>query len=496
MRVARGRSGPAASKQQAPLAPAQLPQAPDRTYRGQSNRPPAPRAAGSPIGRLRAAVRRLRWTEFRLLIAPSLLSIVGMLMVILVPTGNIQWQWTGIWQSFLFIGLLYGLHAWLNITRPRADQVIVPLVALLTALGLVMIQRLEPALAAGSDAYKGIANKQVIWITVGMLALWVTVTFVRDLNLLRRYKYTFAIAGIVLVAATLKFGSDAGSGTGVNLWFNFGFFQFQPSELLKVLLVIFLAGYLDDKRDLLTSSYKLGPLSLPPLPYLAPLLLLWLLALVLFVAQKDLGSALLFFGIFLAMLYVASGRPFYVAGGLVLFFAAIYILSTFLPGEFKHIQQRVDIWLNPWPVGNDEGFQIVRSLFALASGGVLGSGIGFGAPATIPAVHTDMVISAIGEELGLAGTLAVIALFMLLVYRGYHIALLARTGYAQLLAVGLTTILGLQSIIIIGGAIKMIPLTGITLPFISYGGSSLITNFVVVGLLLRISSPRGVNRKT
>src|SRR5207248_1056832 len=293
------------------------------------------------------------------------------------------------------------------------------------------------------------------------------------------------------VAATLRFGSDAGSGTGVNLWFDFGFFQFQPSELLKVLLVIFLAGYLDDKRDLLASPYKLGPISLPPLPYLAPLLLLWVLALVLFVAQKDLGSALLFFGIFLAMLYVASGRPFYVVGGLLLFFAAAYTLNAFFHSQFAHIQERVDIWLNPWPVGNQEGYQIVQSLFALASGGVLGSGIGFGSPGYIPAVHTDMVIAAIGEELGLAGTLAVIALFMLLVYRGYHIALLARTGYEQLLAVGLTTILGLQTLIIIGGAIKMIPLTGITLPFISYGGSSLITNFVVVGLLLRISSPRG-----
>jgi cell division protein FtsW (lipid II flippase) len=257
-----------------------------------------------------------------------------------------------------------------------------------------------------------------------------------------------------------------------------------------VLLVIFLAGYLDDKRELLASPYKVGPFRLPPLPYLMPLLLLWALALILFVVQRDLGSALLFFGIFLAMLYVASGKPFYVVSGLALFFAAAYLLNVFLSSQFSHIQRRVDIWLNPWPVGQDEGFQIVQSLFALASGGVLGSGIGFGSPGIIPAVHTDMVIAAIGEELGLAGTLGVIALFMLLVYRGYHIALLARSGYEQLLAVGLTTILGLQTIIIIGGAIKLIPLTGITLPFISYGGSSLITNFVIVGLLLRISAPR------
>ena len=158
---------------------------------------------------------------------------------------------------------------------------------------------------------------------------------------------------------------------------------------------------------------------------------------------------------------------------------------------FPHVKQRADIWLNPWPVGSTSGYQIVQSLFALATGGVMGTGIGFGSPSVIPAVQTDMIIAAIGEELGLAGTLAVIALFMLLVYRGYHIALLAKTGYEQLLALGLTTILGLQTLIIIGGAIKMIPLTGITLPFISYGGSSLITNFIIIGLLMRISTPRG-----
>jgi cell division protein FtsW (lipid II flippase) len=395
-------------------------------------------------------------------------------------------------MSFLFIGLLYGIHAWLNMTRPNADQVLLPITATIMVLGLVIIQRLEPALVSRSADFEGIARKQVLWITLGMLALWFTASVVRDLNILRKYKYSFAILGIGLVAATLVFGTDGGSGSGVRLWFDFGFFQFQPSELLKILLVIFLAGYLDDKRELLASPYKIGPIKLPPLPYLAPLLLLWALALVLFVVQRDLGSAMLFFGIFLAMLYVASGRPFYVVAGLSLFFAAAYTLNAFFSSQFTHIQRRVNIWLDPWPVGQDAGYQIVQSLYALASGGVLGKGIGFGSPGYIPAVQTDMVIAAIGEELGLAGTLGVVALFMLLVYRGYHIALTARTGYEQLLAVGLTTILGLQTIIIIGGAIKMIPLTGITLPFISYGGSSLITNCIIIGLLLRISAPRAV----
>lgn len=442
-------------------------------------------------------IRDLRWTEFRLLLIPALLSIVGMLMVILVPTGAMQWQWKDLWMSFLFIGLAYGIHLYLNLAKPRADQVLLPIVATIMVLGLVMIQRLEPALISAHPGrnglpspFEGIARKQVIWIAVGMLAMWGTVALVRDLNWLRRYKYTFAILGIGLVAATLVFGSDAGSGSGVKLWFNFGFFQFQPSELLKVLLVIFLAGYLDDKRDLLVSPYRLGPVKLPPVPYVAPLVLLWALALVLFVVQKDLGSALLFFGIFLAMLYVASGRPFFVVSGLVLFFAAAYTLNHFFASQFTHIQKRINIWLDPWPVGNDAGYQIVQSLYALASGGVFGVGTGFGSPGGIPAVQTDMIISAIGEELGLMGTLAVLALFMMLVYRGYHIAFGARTGYEQLLAVGLTTILGLQAIIIIGGAIKLIPLTGITLPFISYGGSSLITNCVIIGLLLRISAPR------
>jgi cell division protein FtsW (lipid II flippase) len=452
----------------------------------------APATAGSrrkqsAPGGFWSTIRGLRWTEFRLLLIPSILSIVGMLMVILVPVGAVQWQWTDLWMSFLFIGLLYAIHMWLNFTRPRADQVLLPITATIVVMGLVMIQRLEPSL---SEAFRGIANKQVLWIAAGMVALWGTVTFLRDLNFLRRYKYSFALLGIALVAATLVFGSDAGSGSGVRLWFNFGFFQFQPSELLKVLLVIFLAGYLDDKRELLVSSYRIGPITLPPLPYLAPLLLVWALALVLFVVQRDLGSALLFFGIFLAMLYVASGKPFYVLGGLGLFFTAAFLLNAFFASQFTHIQQRVNIWLNPWPVGKDEGYQIVQSLFALASGGVLGKGIGFGSPGYISAVHTDMIISAIGEELGLAGTLGVIALFMFLVYRGYHIGLTARSGYEQLLAVGLTTILGLQAIIIMGGAIKMIPLTGITLPFISYGGSSIITNFIIIGLLLRISAPR------
>lgn len=216
-----------------------------------ANQAAIPTSRSQPANNIWANIRRYRWTEFRLLLIPSILSIIGMLMVILVPTGAVQWQWTDLWMSFLFIGLIYGCHLWFNFASPNADQVLLPIVATLTVLGLVMIQRLEPSLSA---AFRGIANKQVVWITAGMIALWSMVALLRDLNWLRRYKYTFALGGIILVGATLIFGSDAGNGTGVRLWFNFGFFQFQPSELLKVLLVIFLAGYLDDKRELLARA--------------------------------------------------------------------------------------------------------------------------------------------------------------------------------------------------------------------------------------------------
>lgn len=443
-------------------------------------------------------IRRLRWTEFQLLVVPAVLSILGMIMVILVPTsiatnktaGDIVWHWPDLWMSFLFIALLAGIHLWLNITAPDADQVLLPVVATLTGLGLIMVQRLELSLVPTyGDAFKGIANKQVLWIAVGLVVLWLTLIVSRDLRWLRRYKYTFALLGLALVAATLVFGVEV---NGAKLWFNFGgYLSFQPSELLKVILVIFLAGYLDDKRELITPRAGTG-FQMPPLPYLLPLGIMLLGTLGLFIVQKDLGSALLFFGVFLAMLYLASGRALYVVSGLTAFLVGSAILYQF----FSHVRQRVDTWIDPWFTAPYGGYQIVQALYAFANGGVLGTGIGLGQPGWIPEVHTDFVFAAIGEELGLAGTLATLALYLLMVYRGYHIALHARDGYYQLLAAGLTTVLGLQTLIIVGGVTRLIPLTGITLPFISYGGSSVLINFLIVGLLLRISSieSRAVSR--
>ncbi|HMA36127.1 MAG TPA: FtsW/RodA/SpoVE family cell cycle protein [Chloroflexia bacterium] len=430
-------------------------------------------------------IRRWRWTEFQLLIVPAVLSLVGMLIVIVVPTQNLSFTWRDLWMSLLFIGLLYASHFFLGATQRGADQVLLPVVGGITGLGMIMIQRLQLSLVRTypTAGYDNVASKQMLWITIGVGMLIGTLIASRDLVWLRRYKYTWAVIGIGLVAATLVFGKDL-NGSGIKLWFQFGPVAFQPSELLKIVLVIFLAGYLYDIRDLLALKTRIGPFVLPPVPYLLPMVAVWSLAMLLFIIQKDLGSALLFFGIFLAMIYVATSKPLYVVAGVLAFFAG----STVMYFLFPVVQLRLGIWLNPWPYASGSGYQFVQALYAYATGGALGTGFGYGSPAWVPAIHTDFVFAAIGEELGLAGTLATVCFFLLLIYRGYHIALRARDNFHQLLAVGLSTILGLQTLIILGGATGMVPLTGITLPFVSYGGSSLLTNFIIIGLLLRISA--------
>jgi cell division protein FtsW (lipid II flippase) len=283
--------------------------------------------------------------------------------------------------------------------------------------------------------------------------------------------------------ATLVFGIDP-NGSGARLWFSVGGVSIQPTEVVKMLLVIFLAAYLEEYRELLAmAGRKIGPFWLPPIPYLAPLLVMAGLALAVLVVQRDLGPALLFTGTLLTMLYVASGRLSYVLiGGLLL------LLGGFVADRvFDHVHTRMVIWLDPWQYRDEGGFQIVQALYALGSGGILGEGLGFGSPRYIPAVHTDFVIAAIGEELGLLGTMAVVGLFVALAARGFRMALRARSGFNLLLAAGLTTVMALQALIILAGALKLIPLTGITLPFVSYGGSSVLANFLLIGLLLLIS---------
>lgn len=432
---------------------------------------------------MRAAIERFRFTEFQLLIVPSLMAIVGLLTIFLARTGEATWTWSDIWVSLAYVGLLAGITLWFSATGFRGDQVLFPIVAMLAGIGLLMIQRLGPDLADQGGALATIAERQVMYLALGLILFWGMMIFVKRLNWLRRYKYTWAFAGVLLMVITMIFGQEE---SGARLWLDLRVAVVQPGELVKVILVVFLAAYLADHHDLLAGHYRLGPLRLPPIPYLVPLVFMWLMAVAIVVLQNDLGTALLFFGIFLTMLYVSTGRPFYVVTGLALFAIAVYATYEL----FGHVAVRVRNWIDPWGSPLGDGFQQIQGEYALASGQLLGTGLGYGQPTEIPVVQTDYIFAAIGEELGLLGTFGVLCLYLLIIARGYLIAIRAVSQFERLLATGVTTILALQTIIIVAGNLRLIPLTGITLPFISAGGSALLSNFLVIGILLRISESK------
>jgi len=365
------------------------------------------------------------------------------------------------------------LHFVLRYLLPAADPFLLPISAGLTSLGLVMIHRLNP----------GLALEQLLWITVAAACFVLVVLFVRNYEVLSNYKYTLGLLAMLLLASTMIFGREV---NGARLWLQIGPMHFQPAELAKVLLVIFLAAFFAEKHELLTiSTHRVLGISVPELKYFVPLLVMWGLSVLMMIFQKDLGSSLLFFGIFICMLYVATGRKSYVLVGAALFALGAYLCYL----GFAHVQLRVLTWLNPFNPATiqRESYQISQSLFALSSGGISGSGIGLGHPLFIPSVSTDFIFSAVGEELGLLGAASVILMYVLFVARGIKVALTQRDDFGKLLAVGLISIIALQSFLIMGGVTRLIPLTGITLPFMSYGGSSLLANFIVLALLLILS---------
>ena len=382
---------------------------------------------------------------------------------------------------WFFLGVLIGLyvvaHIAMRALAPRADATLLPLAALLNGIGFVTITRID------RDATDQLAPSQAVWTAVGVLAFIGTLFVVRRVALLERYRYTFLFFGIVALLLPLVPGVGR-EINGARLWVRLGPINFQPGEVAKVLLVVFLAGYLVDKREVLARGVRqIGRLRLPAAKHLGPLFLAWGFSLVVMIRQKDLGSSLLFFAVFAVMLYIATERTAFLLAGGVLFVAGAVIGYAL----FGHVQDRVSVWADPWASGEAQGFQIVQSMFALGTGGFAGTGLGLGRPNIIPNAATDFVFSAIGEELGLLGTAAVVVGFLLFVGAGYRIAVQADRPFPKLFAAGLTSIIGIQTFIIIGGVTRLIPLTGITLPFVSYGGSSLIANFVVLALLLRIS---------
>jgi len=381
-----------------------------------------------------------------------------------------------------FLAICIATHIFLRIRLPNADPYLFPLMATLTAFGFVMIYRIDETLA----------RDQANWFVLGLILFALTVYFLRDYEVLERYRYTIAIGGLlVLLAPRLP-----GIGQQVNgayLGVKIGPLAFQPAEFTKLAIVVFLASYLREHREvMIVGARRVLGVTLPPLKHFGPMLVVWGASMFMLVFIRDLGSSLMFFAAFLALLYVATGRFSFVVIGMVMFFLGAWFFAATVP----HVHDRVEIWLHPYNEPQGNGYQILQSIFAQADGGLFGKGFGQSLliipgshpPAQLlPAAETDTIYSLIVNELGLFGACGVILVYLLITARGFKVALLASDGFSKLLATGLTAVFAIQAFVIIGGVTRVIPLTGVTLPFISYGGSSIVANFVLLALLLLIS---------
>jgi cell division protein FtsW (lipid II flippase) len=382
-----------------------------------------------------------------------------------------------------FLAVIFGLFFIAHLAVRRfakgADGILLPCAALLNGIGYVFIARIDEA----KNRPAGLAGLQAGWTALGVAAFIVTLIVVRKARDLQRYRYTFLLLALIAIMMPLVPGIGR-TINGARIWIYIGPASLQPGEFAKIVLAIFFASYLVEKRELLGMATfpKFRPM-LPDLKHLGPVLLAWGFTLVVLIAEKDLGSALLFFALFILLVYVATGRAAYTVVGFGMFLAGAALAYK----AESHVRLRFDTWLNPWKKPDSDGFQIIQGTFALSSGGFTGTGPGLGRPESIPIAETDFIFAAIGEELGLLGTTAVILCFLLMVGCGLRIASRAKGQFEKLLATGLTILLGVQSFIIIGGVTRVLPLTGLALPFVSYGGSSLLANYILLALLLRIS---------
>ena len=414
---------------------------------------------------------------------------VGALALVLASEGAVGEVVPEVRTIVMIEGLsLLGLHLVVRWLAPYADPVLYPVAAMINLLGLVMIHRLDiaeqlRAEANDNKAPSADAVAQATWVLVALALFTLVLFLVTDHRKLQRYTFTSLVVGVVLLLLPLVpiLGTSI---NGARLWIRLGPLSFQPSELAKIALTIFFAGYLVRKREALaTVRRKVLGLGIPRGRDFGPLLVAWLVALGVLAFERDLGTALMFFGVFVILLYVATQRRSWLIIGAGLF--ALAAMLGYL--AFGHVQLRVKIWLDPWTYANDEGYQLVQALFGLASGGLFGTGLGEGYPQFIPFAKTDFISAALGEELGLAGMMAIIMLFAILVERGLRTGLACRDPFGTLLAVGLSSVFALQVFVTIGGVTRLIPLTGLTTPFLSYGGSALVCNWMMIALLLRIS---------
>lgn len=411
----------------------------------------------------------------------------------LLGIGTVASVWAesfdpGPWPRALgVVGVFLVMHLALRIRAPHADPYLLPVVGVLVAIGLVLLYRLDPELAAD----------QALWVSVGGAVFVAVLVLLPDHRVLERYRYLIGLGAVGLLVITALFGTEV---NGARLWVDIGGGQrVQLGEISKVLLVIFVAGYLRDKREVLAiPTRKVLGIPMPSMAALGPVLVFLAACLGLVVVLNDFGTALLFLGTFLSMIYLATGRLAYLVIGLVVFVAGSLAVYAAVP----RIQSRVDNWLRPFDDPQDQGYQLVQSLYALAEGGLFGPGLGQGFLVTddggyvIPFLPTDFIFSAVATELGYVGGVALLLGFVLLLQRGFAIAAGAGDGFSKLLAGGLTIAIGLQALLIVGGVVRLVPLTGVTLPFVSYGGSSVLTNFAIVGLLATISHRSKVGART
>ena len=418
----------------------------------------------------------LRNRELAALLTVGVLTAIGFSTVYIALKSQISSGSLG--YALFFFGLYLVAHIVARFTVPLADPYLLPMAALLTAIGVTEIYRLGPP----SNAFR-----QGLWIVIGVGVFAATLFWLRhDYRVLERYKYVFGVTAIVLLFLPLTPGIGE-TINGSRLWIHFGSLQFQPGELGKIALIVFLAAYLREKREVLAQGR---------LKDWGPLIVIWGGAMLVLLATDDLGSALLYYGIFLAMLYVATARLSFVAAALGLFLVGSFAISRTTP----HVQARVDVWLNPYKYEHTSGYQILQALYSMAHGGVGGTGFARGIVSTpagvqiVPDQNTDFIYSALAQELGLVGAAALLLLYMGFVLRGFQIALTATDGFSKLLATGLSFSFAFQTFVIVGGITRVIPLTGITLPFVSYGGSSVVANFLLVAGLLLVSNR--ANRET
>lgn len=429
-----------------------------------------------------------RGTELFLLIFACLLATGSVAAVVLARDGHITGAVGYYGAGFLALYLI--AHLAIRKLAPAADPILLPIMALINGIGLAMVYRIDLALAdraarLGKSAPSQFAPLQLIWTLVAVAILIGVLFLVRDHRVLARYTYTAGFLGLGLLALLAVPGIGQ-TVNGSRIQLRLGPIPFQPGEFSKLLLIVFFAGYLVRKREVLSVvTHRYLGIPFPRARDLGPVVTAWLASLMVLVIVKDLGTSLLFFSIFLVMLYIATERASWLIIGMTMFVAGAYIAYQ----TFGHVQQRVNIWLHPFQGTRpqNEAYQLVQGLFGLATGGLFGTGWGRGRPEIVPFANTDFILSSVGEELGAVGVMALLVLYGLLIARGLRVALIARDGFGKLLAAGLAAAFAIQLFVVAGGVLRVIPLTGLTMPFLAYGGSSMMANAALLGLLIRIS---------